>query len=52
MKFEEEDRFAEDRSDEGSRQLEVGHPVEVDRWSGRGRWIAVKWNLWTAGGRI
>ena len=24
-----EDRFAEDRSDEGSRQLEVGHPVEV-----------------------
>jgi hypothetical protein len=24
MKFEEEDRFAEDRSDEGSRQLEVG----------------------------
>jgi hypothetical protein len=28
-KIEEEDRFAEDRSDEGSRLVEVGHLLEV-----------------------
>ncbi len=36
MKFEEEDKFAEDRSDEGSRQLEVGSLV-----GGRYKWWKV-----------